>query len=155
MPTLTLFFKDNKLMEYSLALGQGCTIGRKKSNDIVVDNLAVSGEHARIEAVATTYVIRDLDSTNGTFVNQERISLHNLRHKDEVQIGKHRLFFDSADLIKQASEADWSAEDKTRILDTSEFKKISGKKEHAAMGKTYADKDKAGLIQKIWRWLVG
>lgn len=72
MPVLTLQFKEKAIQDYPLAIGQNCTIGRKASNDIVIDNMAVSGTHARIEAVASTFVIRDLDSTNGTFVNKKR-----------------------------------------------------------------------------------
>jgi pSer/pThr/pTyr-binding forkhead associated (FHA) protein len=122
MPLITLRFKDKKILEYPLATGQSCVIGRKKANDIVIDNLAVSGHHARIESVSSTFVLKDLDSTNGTFVNNAKITLHNLRHNDVITIGKHELIFDRSDLIKKAAkEPDIYQDDKTRTIDTSQF----------------------------------
>lgn len=126
MPVITLRFKDKKIRDYPLAVGQSCTIGRKTSNDIVIDNLAVSGAHAKIESVSTTFVLRDLDSTNGTYVNKEKISLHNLRHKDVIFIGKHELIFDRSDLMKKSdAKTEVFDDDKTRILDTSEFRELT------------------------------
>lgn len=126
MPLITLRFKSIKLRDYPLAAGQTLTIGRKHSNDIVIDNLAVSGNHARIESVATTFVLRDLDSTNGTFVNKEKITLHNLRHEDVIMIGKHELVFDHSDSMKAKSNiSDDYDVDKTRILHTSAFRDLN------------------------------
>ncbi|MFW2368597.1 MAG: FHA domain-containing protein [Desulforhopalus sp.] len=128
MPIITLKFKEKKIRDYPIAVGQSFTIGRKAVNDIVIDNLAVSGSHAKIESVATTFVIRDLDSTNGTFVNEEKISLHNLRHMDIISVGKHELVFDRSDLMKKSAELEENFDDdKTRILDTSDFRKLTGK----------------------------
>ncbi|MDK9708076.1 MAG: FHA domain-containing protein [Desulforhopalus sp.] len=122
MPIVILRLKEKKILEYPLAVGQSCRIGRRKDNDIVIDNLAVSGHHARIESVATTFVLKDLDSTNGTFVNDIKITMHNLRHNDVITIGKHELIFDRSDLIKKAAkEPDIYQDDKTRIIDTSQF----------------------------------
>jgi pSer/pThr/pTyr-binding forkhead associated (FHA) protein len=158
MPIITLKFKDKKILDYPIAVGQSCTIGRKKSNDIVIDNLAVSGAHAKIEGVSTTFVVRDLDPTNGTFVNQKKITLHNLKHKDVVLIGKHELLFDRSDLIRQAKQADWSDDDKTRILNTNDFKKILDKEEEPSPGRRSRhnrSEDSASLLQRIWKWIVG
>jgi pSer/pThr/pTyr-binding forkhead associated (FHA) protein len=155
MPIISLHFKNKKLLDYPLAIGQSCTIGRKKSNDIVIDNLAVSGNHAKIEAVSTTFVIRDLDSTNGTFVNQKQITLHNLKHKDCIMIGKHELLFDRSDLIKQADQNDWSDEDKTRILDTSDFKKIVEQEGQGSGTGSQRAGGNPGFFQRLWRWIVG
>lgn len=128
MPIITLQFKDKKLRDYPIAIGQSISIGRKTSNDIIIDNLAVSGSHARIESVSTTFVLRDLDSTNGTFVNEEKVSLHNLRHRDVIFIGKHELLFDRSDLLKKSDPVQEDLDDdKTRILDTSDFRKLTGK----------------------------
>ena len=73
MPIITLRFKDKKIRDYPIAAGQSCTIGRKQSNDIVIDNLAVSGKHAVIESVSTNFVLRDLESTNGTFIIKKKL----------------------------------------------------------------------------------
>ena len=126
MPIITLKFKDIKIRDYQLDTGQTCTIGRKHSNDIVIDNLTVSGSHARIESVATTFVLRDLESTNGTFINNEKITLHNLRHNDEIVIGNHKLVFDLSDMAKAASSIHDDYEvDKTRILTTSSLSHLT------------------------------
>lgn len=72
---------------------QGTLIGRGSECGIIVDGLLVSRKHARIVFEGGRHVLRDLDSTNGTFVNQQRISVHALRDGDVVQIGKARLRF--------------------------------------------------------------
>lgn len=155
MPIITLKFKDKKLRDYPLAVGQHCTIGRKSSNDIVIDNLAVSGKHARIESVSTTFVIRDLDSTNGTFVNKKKVSMHNLRHGDVLLIGKHELIFDRSDLMKKKGGAEDLDDDKTRILDTSEYRNlIHREKEKAAMREREL-RDSTSLWQRFTRWFFG
>lgn len=125
MPLITLKFKDKTILDHPLAIGQNCSIGRKASNDIVIDNMAVSGNHARIEAVASTFVIRDLDSTNGTFVNKKKVSMHNLRHRDLILIGKHTLLFDLSDTLPKGDMDDgFEDDDKTRILDTTEYREL-------------------------------
>ncbi len=67
------------------------TIGRKPHNDIPIDNLAISGEHAAITTFHNGAFIEDLGSTNGTLVNQQPITKHALHHGDEIEIGKYRL----------------------------------------------------------------
>ena len=153
MPIITLKFKDKKIRDFPLAVGQTCTIGRKSSNDIVIDNLAVSGKHARIESVSTTFVIRDLDSTNGTFVNKKKISMHNLRHQDVLLIGKHELIFDRSDLMSKKSADDFD-DDKTRILDTTEYKTLIHEEQQRAAGQR-ENKGSPSLFKKITNWLFG
>ncbi len=125
MPIIILSLKDKKILEYKLADGQSCAIGRKNFNDIVIANLAVSGAHAKIESVAKAFVLTDLDSTNGTFVNGTKITLHNLRHKDVITIGKHQLVFDRSDLLKKRPDdlKDFD-DDKTRIIDVKEYQDV-------------------------------
>ena len=154
MPIITLNFKDKKIRDYPIAVGQTCTIGRKSSNDIVIDNLAVSGKHASIESVSTTFVIRDLDSTNGTFVNQKKVSMHNLRHKDVLLIGKHELIFDRSDLMRKKSGADEFDDDKTRILDTTEYKTLIHKEQQRAAGRK-EKKASPSFFKRIANWLFG
>lgn len=93
MPTLTLYFKENNLGEYLLEKGQSLTIGRKENNDISIENLAVSGHHAKIDSVGDGFVLSDLQSTNGSFVNNQQVSTQRLRHGDSITIGKHHLIF--------------------------------------------------------------
>ena len=67
------------------------TIGRNTDNDIQIDSMAVSGHHANLVNAEGYYYIEDLESTNGTFVNEVRISKHVLKENDEISIGKHIL----------------------------------------------------------------
>lgn len=69
------------------------TIGRKPDNDIVIDNMSVSGHHARVVTQGTSYVLEDLQSTNGTFLNDKRILNSAIRHEDSILIGQHSLVF--------------------------------------------------------------
>lgn len=131
MPVITLKFKERTIQDYPLAIGQSCSIGRKSSNDIVIDNMAVSGTHARIEAVASTFVIRDLDSTNGTFVNKKKVSMYNLRHLDHILIGKHTLIFDLTDTIPKGDHLEFPEDaDKTMYLDTNEYRELMKAVQH-------------------------
>ena len=93
MPNLTLKFKDTKLEEYQLQTGHSLTIGRRQNNDVIIENLAVSGHHAKIDSVADGFVLVDLKSKNGSFVNEQLISSHWLTNGDIINIGKHSLVF--------------------------------------------------------------
>jgi pSer/pThr/pTyr-binding forkhead associated (FHA) protein len=70
-------------------------IGRSPDNDIPVDNLAVSNYHARVYFEAGKLVVEDLDSLNGTFVNDMRIERATLHDGDNIHIGKHRIKVDT------------------------------------------------------------
>lgn len=157
MPVITLKFKNKTIKEYPIIIGQSLSIGRKKANDIIIDNLAVSGFHAQIDSVSTTFVLRDLESTNGTFVNNKKKEMHNLKHADVILIGKHELYFDSSDLkeMKAGGADSQFSDEKTRILDTDEFRQLTGqpkekrKKKPAAAKpaspKSEKQKEKSGL----------
>ena len=93
MPVLTLKFKDTKINEYRLQEGGNLTIGRRDANNIVIENLAVSGFHAKIDSIDKGYLLTDLKSKNGTFVNGQLVASHWLGHGDTVNIGKHTLVF--------------------------------------------------------------
>lgn len=69
------------------------TLGRRPYNDIVVDNLAVSGEHAAFLLVGAEVQLQDLDSTNGTYVNGKPVRKQQLHHGDAVEIGNYQLHF--------------------------------------------------------------
>jgi pSer/pThr/pTyr-binding forkhead associated (FHA) protein len=92
MATLSLQFEDRVLKD--CAIGLLLTIGRLPDNTVVIDNLAVSGHHACVFRDDDHFVVEDLDSTNGTFVNDRRVSRQTLRNGDVVLVGKHRLVFD-------------------------------------------------------------
>lgn len=67
------------------------TLGRRPYNDIVIDNLAVSGEHAVLQMVGKDVFIEDLNSTNGTYVNGKAIKKQLLAHNDTIEIGKYKI----------------------------------------------------------------
>lgn len=69
------------------------TLGRRPYNDIVIDNLAVSGEHAAIHMTPEGVEIEDLGSTNGTYVNAKAVKRQELRNGDTVEVGKYKIRF--------------------------------------------------------------
>ena len=69
------------------------TLGRRPYNDIVIDNLAVSGEHAVLQMLGNDVFIEDLNSTNGTYINGKAIKKQMLVHNDTVEIGKYKIKF--------------------------------------------------------------
>ena len=88
MAKVFLKFRDNTIGEATL--GQNAiTVGRASGNDIQIDNPAVSSIHARIWQEGGTIYIEDAESTNGTYVNGEKVVKVALNDKDEVLIGKH------------------------------------------------------------------
>ena len=92
MAKLFLKFEDSVLKEVPLSQNP-VTIGRLPDNVIQIDNLAVSGHHAKIYWESDHYVLEDNNSLNGTFVNNRRVSKVTLKDGDEVMIGKHALAF--------------------------------------------------------------
>ena len=79
------------------------TLGRRPYNDMVIDNLAVSGEHAVLQMVGNDVFIEDLNSTNGTYINGKAIKKQLLAHNDTVEIGKYKIKYltdDSGDYEK-------------------------------------------------------
>jgi pSer/pThr/pTyr-binding forkhead associated (FHA) protein len=109
MAKLVLKFKDKVLEEYGLQQ-PALLIGRRESNDIKIDNLAVSGNHAKIQSINGSYVIVDLKSTNGVLVNGKKVLQAKLHNLDEITIGKHTLIFEeegqpSAEIQERQQEA--------------------------------------------------
>jgi pSer/pThr/pTyr-binding forkhead associated (FHA) protein len=92
MPKLILKFDDRELSECAVGT-HPVTIGRLPDNALVIDNPAVSGRHARVYREGNHYVLEDLKSTNGTFVNDKPIARHTLLEGDIVLVGKHTLVF--------------------------------------------------------------
>ena len=89
------------------------TIGRKPHNDVVIDNLAVSGEHAAIVTILNDSFLEDLDSTNGVVVNGAAIKKHFLQTNDVIEIGKYKLKYINDQQGQQAAQEDF---EKTMVL---------------------------------------
>src|ERR1051325_2145500 len=94
MAKLYLKFEQSGQVLKEVPLTQASTTsGRLPDNNVQIDNLAVSGHHARISWEQGQYIVEDLGSLNGTYVNNERVGKATLRHGDQVQIGKHLVEF--------------------------------------------------------------
>jgi len=94
MAKLSLMF-ENKIVKEVPIGGRAIGIGRSPDNDLAVDNLAVSNHHARVFFEAGRLVVEDLDSLNGTFVNDLRVERATLHDGDAIHIGKHRILVDA------------------------------------------------------------
>jgi len=92
MAKLILQFKGANIKEFLLEK-TAITIGRDPKNDIVIDNLAVSRFHTKITQQGNNYFVEDLQSGNGTFLNEQRVDKEILKHNDAITVGKHTLVF--------------------------------------------------------------
>ncbi len=121
------------------------TIGRKPDNDIHLDNLAVSGRHAKILTILNDSFIEDLDSTNGTLINGKKVTKHALKNGDVILIGHHTLTY--------TSDADEEGEfEKTMIIrpDTKGMPETeeADQEIEKSIGKIAADLASAGTSSK-------
>jgi pSer/pThr/pTyr-binding forkhead associated (FHA) protein/ribosome-associated protein YbcJ (S4-like RNA binding protein) len=127
MPNLVIKF-DGVVID-QLVLKQGdMSIGRRPGSDILLDNLAVSGNHATIFTVGNDSFVQDLNSTNGTLVNDKRITKHHLANGDEIVIGKHSLTY--VDENAASRQSDNLA--KTMIITPQRFAEMTAGKEAAS-----------------------
>jgi len=99
MGKLILKFNSDVLDEFELRQGD-MSIGRRPGSDILIDNLAVSGNHASIFTIGDDSFIQDLDSTNGTYINNKKITKHHLKNGDVIVIGKHSLVYVGAEAVQ-------------------------------------------------------
>jgi pSer/pThr/pTyr-binding forkhead associated (FHA) protein len=144
MAKLFLKFQERVLREV-VPTGNIITIGRQPDNLLCIDNPAVSGHHAKVYWEADHYVVEDLESFNGTYLNDERIAKKELHDGDVVLIGKHTVHFraEANDNIPAAwSRIDdravsWQRMveenqppqlDHTMVLDTKRVREMLGKK---------------------------
>jgi pSer/pThr/pTyr-binding forkhead associated (FHA) protein len=84
------------------------TLGRRPYNDIVIDNLAVSGEHAVIQLAGNEVSLEDLNSTNGTYINGKAVKKQMLANNDTIEIGKYK--------IKYANEQEEAGFERTMVI---------------------------------------
>ncbi|MEO8298022.1 MAG: FHA domain-containing protein [Burkholderiales bacterium] len=106
MPKLVVSLDGVVIKEVQLTKDK-TTLGRRPYNDIVIDNLAVSGEHAVLQMVGQEVYIEDQNSTNGTYINGRAVKKQLLQHNDTVEIGKYKIKY----LIDEAADYE-----KTMIL---------------------------------------
>ena len=135
MAKLSLMF-ENKLVKEVPIGSRPVTIGRSPDNDLPVDNLAVSNHHARVYYEAGRLVVEDLDSLNGTFVNDLRVERATLHDGDAIWIGKHHIKVDAtADTAIPMDSGRKAAApniNETMVLDTKARRELQ--QQAAAMG---------------------
>ena len=113
MAKLHISLDGNSLGELPLNK-ERTTIGRRPSNDIHIDNLAVSGDHAVIVTIAGDSFLEDLNSTNGTLVNRKPIKKHVLEHADVIEFGKYQLRYEN--IAQQKSSAQQHGFENTAVM---------------------------------------
>ena len=122
------------------------TIRRKPHNDIQIDNLAVSGEHAVIVTIMNASFLEDLGSTNGTLINGNPVKKHFLQNNDVVELGKYKLkFVQEAGAQPAASAADF---EKTMVLRPSAMKAAAEQARAAGGGAQAAQAQRAAAVQQ-------
>ena len=103
---------DGLVLKEILLNKERMTIGRKANNDIQIDNLAISGEHAAVVTILNDSFLEDLNSTNGTLVNGQPAKKHFLKNGDVIELGKYKLKYVS-EQVQQSESADF---EKTMVL---------------------------------------
>jgi predicted component of type VI protein secretion system len=127
MPILTLKFQEKPLGEYNIVPGKPLSIGRRPENDVAIDNLAVSGYHAKIDNIGTQYIFSDLQSKNGSFINEQMVTAHKLKHGDVIMIGKHTLVFTYKEGEERPDDPDDEDLYQTMVMDTSQHREMMKK----------------------------
>jgi pSer/pThr/pTyr-binding forkhead associated (FHA) protein len=127
MSRLVLKFESAALKEVPLGT-RPVTIGRAPDNDIQIDNLSVSNYHARVYVEAGSLVVEDLNSLNGSFLNDIRVERAMLKDGDAILIGKHEILVDQAHdaalPLDGWRKAPAPRVNETMILDTQERRKL-------------------------------
>jgi pSer/pThr/pTyr-binding forkhead associated (FHA) protein len=123
MPTLTLKLKTKSLGEYQFQKDVSLTIGRRESNDVVIEDPAVSGHHAKIDALEDRFVLIDLQSKNGSFVNKQLVHSHWLKHGDVITIGEHSLVFNYHE-NEPLHDKDSDEFDETMVMDSTQHRRM-------------------------------
>jgi len=121
MPPILILKHNGKVIK-EFELTKSLLIGRESGN-IVIKNPAVSSKHARIEVGDNAYFLFDLNSTNGTYVNDQPITKHELQDGDIVTIGKHQIIFSNPDAMLGSNFFEDEVGGQTVVLDKSAMKK--------------------------------
>jgi pSer/pThr/pTyr-binding forkhead associated (FHA) protein len=145
MAKLVISLNGMSLRDYELDKVR-VTIGRTSNNDIVLNEPVVSGEHAAISQEGGVITLVDLDSTNGTYINDRLVvDKKPLKHNDVISVGSHDLLFvDESVQDFAATVVMQPAEEESKVLGPAALKITSGKragtvmpivKERTALGK--------------------
>ncbi|MDP3841418.1 MAG: FHA domain-containing protein [Oxalobacteraceae bacterium] len=100
-----ILMADGAILQEMALSKERITIGRRPSNDIVIDNLAISGQHAAITTIGSDSFLEDLGSTNGTLVNGQPVKKHFLQDGDVIELAKYRIKYQAQVQLRRASGA--------------------------------------------------
>ena len=159
MAKLYLKFEQSVLKEIPLTQASA-TIGRLPDNTVQIDNLAVSGHHAKIYWNDGHYVVEDLGSLNGTYVNNKRVGKATLIHGDQVLIGKHVVEFKNESAMAQGIAVPKPRPsapklDATVVLDTRQAQEMIAEKgtptaaAYSVTGAPVPTKERIGLLNVL------
>ncbi|MEO8600879.1 MAG: FHA domain-containing protein [bacterium] len=96
-----ILMADGAVLQEMTLSKERITIGRRSSNDIVIDNLAISGQHAAITTIQNDSFLEDLGSTNGTQVNGQPVKRHFLQNGDIIELAKYRIKYQTQVQVQQ------------------------------------------------------
>jgi pSer/pThr/pTyr-binding forkhead associated (FHA) protein len=125
---------DGLVLKEILLTKERTSIGRKASNDIQIDNLAISGEHAAVVTILNDSFLEDLNSTNGTLVNSQPVKKHFLKNGDVIELGKYKLKY----VAEPSQQVDAPDFEKTMLLRPSAMKQAAATSPEA-LAKAYND----------------
>jgi pSer/pThr/pTyr-binding forkhead associated (FHA) protein len=126
MPRLILTLNNNVLSSHSVSPDEQLTIGRHPDNHICIDHLSVSGHHAALRLVGQKLFLKDLESRNGTLLNNEPVTEAQVAHQDWITIGHHIFIVDlyeslslesAENELKAFSSKGGADADQTMVLD--------------------------------------
>lgn len=155
MAKLIITHQGTIIKEYDLSQ-EKITVGRKPSNDIVLDDPTVSGEHAAFLHMQYTY-IEDMNSTNGIKLNGKAVNKRQLSHGDVVQIGQHEFKFiddnvqDFESTVVMQAPVQENTEKKKQVKASVVIAKGSKKGESIALNKPYTKLGSASQVAVIAR----
>jgi pSer/pThr/pTyr-binding forkhead associated (FHA) protein len=152
MPKFLLKFNAAVIKEIPITK-DSLTVGRKDDNDIVIDNPAVSGHHAKITLAGDTFFVEDLESTNGVFVNEKKVMKAGLKNNDVIGIVKHALVFvddrgHQAPPAEAAAPARDSAAEKTMMITAERQQEMASAASQAAQKKPAVIRVVKGVVDK-------
>ncbi len=150
MAKLILKLNDKVLSEFPITKRK-ITIGRKAENDLVIQNMAVSGRHARLDYKNGKFFITDLKSLNGTFVNNKLVTQAELKIGDKITIGRHTLILSADEVTTGLTGETVLPKDGLILDDDSPTKKILTKKpsNDTYQGEASKKSSKIGMISFI------
>lgn len=148
MGTLTYTIGEDAQREVPVGESDSITIGRRESCDIVLEDLVVSGTHAKIEALERGFLLTDLKSKNGTFVNGQMVASQWLRNGDAIRIGGVTMTFsvDDEDMLFLGEDDDM---DQTMVMDTNEQRNLVAQSAPAVLSFLKGGQGEYPLNQKL------